>query len=259
MTDIFTNIQQSFNQINKNNSSQTLLEKQQSSQDMINQLLEKSSQAIMCGPACQKYKVSEELKQKYLDAETNLQIAPIKFEQSKKNYYTYSQGSSYYNNMQEEELKSKAEKISQMLEENFNNEVLNANIMNTYLNTELINSNNSIDLLNEFLEKNKTLKLTLRERHGDILTNDRKSYYEDEAFTSLKLWYSFLWYIYYIFVIILLLAIIFSPSQLTIFKKVVLFILFVFYPYYINYIWEWIVGLYKGLVNNIPKNVYNNL
>lgn len=259
MPNIFSNIQQCFNLINKKDSTQTLLEKQQTSQDMINQLLETSSQAIMCGPACQKIKVSEELKQKYLDAETNLQIAPIKFEQSKKNYYTYSQGSSYYINMQEEELKSKAENISQMLEENFNNEMSNANLMNTNLNTELINSNNSIDLLNEFLEKNQTLKLKLKERHGDILTNDRKTYYETEAFTTLGLWYSLLWYIYYIFVIILLLSLIFAPNDLTLFKKVVITILFILYPYYINYIWEWIAGLYERIVSSLPKNVYNNL
>jgi len=34
------------------------------------------------------------------------------------------------------------------------------------------------DLLNQYLEKNELLKLKLRERHGDILTNDRKTYYD---------------------------------------------------------------------------------
>ena len=52
-------------------------------------MIEKSSEAIICGPDCQKIKVSEELKQKYLDAETNLQTAPIKLDESKKNYYVY--------------------------------------------------------------------------------------------------------------------------------------------------------------------------
>jgi hypothetical protein len=78
------------NLTNKNNpNAQSLLQSQQLSQEKINELLEQSSQAIMCGPECQKAKVSEDLKQKYLDAETNMQTAPMQLDQSKKNYYVY--------------------------------------------------------------------------------------------------------------------------------------------------------------------------
>ena len=62
-----------------------LLQKQQISQDKINQLLELSSQELICGPDCQQKKISTELKQKYLDAQTNLQTAPINLENTKKN------------------------------------------------------------------------------------------------------------------------------------------------------------------------------
>jgi hypothetical protein len=259
MDKLFSNIQQSLNQMNQDGNKQTLLQRQQISQNKINELLEKSSQAIMCGPTCQKLKVSEELKQKYLDAETNIQTAPIKLEQSKKNYYIYTEGRPYYDNMQEEELKKKANTVSQMLEVNFNNEVSSANIMNTYLNTALINSENTKELLKEYLEKNQVLKLKLRERHGDILTNGRKTYYETDALNTLQLWYKLFWYIYYILVIMLLLALIFSPSGLTIVKKVIIITLFIFYPYYINYIYKWIVSKYEWIKGKIPKNVYNDL
>jgi hypothetical protein len=259
MDKLFSNIQQSLNQMNQDGNKQTLLQRQQISQNKINELLEKSSQAIMCGPTCQKLKVSEELKQKYLDAETNIQTAPIKLEQSKKNYYIYTEGRPYYDNMQEEELKKKANTVSQMLEVNFNNEVSSANIMNTYLNTALINSENTKELLKEYLEKNQVLKLKLRKRHGDILTNGRKTYYETDALNTLQLWYKLFWYIYYILVIMLLLALIFSPSGLTIVKKVIIITLFIFYPYYINYIYKWIVSKYEWIKGQIPKNVYNDL
>ena len=115
MDNLFSNIQQSLNQMNQNDTKQSLLQSQQANQDKINELLEKSSEAIMCGPTCQKMKVTEELKQKYLDAETNMQTAPIKLEQSKKNYYIYTEGRPYYDNMKEEELTKKAETISQMV------------------------------------------------------------------------------------------------------------------------------------------------
>jgi hypothetical protein len=259
MDKLFSTIQQSFSQTNQNGDKKNLLQNQQISQEKINELLEQSSQAIICGPSCQKLKVSEELKQKYLDAETNTQTAPIKLEQSKKNYYVYTEGRPYYDNMKEDELKIKVDKISEMLEENFNSEVSSANTMNIYLNTALINSENTKELLKEYLEKNQILKLKLRERHGDILTNDRKTYYETEALDTLNSWYRLFWYIYYIVVLILILAFIFSPNEFTLIKKIIIIVLFIFYPYYITYINNWIYSIYLWIIGKIPKNVYNNL
>lgn len=259
MDKLFSNIQQNLNKISKDDNKKTLLQRQQISQDKINELLEKSSQAMLCGPTCQKLKVTEELKQKYLDAETNIQTAPIKLEQTKKNYYIYTEGRPYYDNMKEEELNKKASTISELLKENFNSELSSANTMNTYLNTALINSENTKELLKEYVDKNQLLKLKLRERHGDILTNDRKTYYETEAYERLVLWYRFFWWIYYIVVLMLILALIFSRSGLSLIVKVVLSIVFIFYPYYIDYIVKWIYGKIMWLQSKIPKNVYNSL
>jgi hypothetical protein len=258
MDKLWLNIQK--NLTNKNNpNAQSLLQSQQLSQEKINEMLEQSSQAIMCGPECQKAKVSEDLKQKYLDAETNMQTAPMQLDQSKKNYYVYTEGRAYYDNMQEQELIKKADTIAEVIKENFNKEVANANVMNDYLNTALINSKNTTDLLNDFIRKNQSMKSKLRQKRGDILTNDRKTYYETEAIDRLGLWYSFYWYIYYIMMVVLLLAFMFSPSGLSIIPKLVIFAILLFYPYYVDYINRWIYGQLVWAHNSIPKNVYNNL
>ena len=238
---------------------QQLLKKQQISQEKINQLLDFSSENLLCGPDCQKTKISTELKQKYLDAQTNLQIAPINLENTKKNYYVYSEGLPFYNNMLEEELQQKADKISTLVSEHFNSEVSDANIMNTYLNTALINSKYTKELLENYLEKNTKLELELKESYGDILTNDRKTYYETDALNSLTLWYRLFWYIYYVLVIMIILAFIFSPIKLLKIQKIIISVLLLFYPYYIDYILRWIYGLWKLLISRLPKNVYNNL
>lgn len=256
MDKLFSNIQQ---KINESGDNKNLLQRQQISQYKINELLEKSSQAILCGPSCQKLKVTEQLKQKYLDAETNMQTAPIKLDQSKKNYYIYTEGRPYYDNMKEEELKTKADTVSQLLKKNFNDEITSANTMNSYLNTALINSENTKELLKEYLEKNQILKLKLRERHGDILTNDRKTYYETDALERLQSWYSLFWWIYYIVVLMLFFALIFSPSKLSIILKIILTGLLVFYPYYITYVVKWIYGQFVWIKSKIPINVYNDL
>lgn len=236
-----------------------LLQKQQISQDKINQLLELSSQELICGPDCQQKKISTELKQKYLDAQTNLQTAPINLENTKKNFYVYSEGLPFYDNMREEELQQKADTISTLISENFNSEVSDANVMNLYLNTALINSKYTKELLDNYLEKNHKLKLQLKERYGDILTNDRKTYYETDALNTLTFWYKLFWYIYYVLVIMLILAFIFSSTDFSRITKIIISVLVIFYTYYIDYIVRWGYGLWKSLVSRFPKNVYNNL
>lgn len=259
MDDLISNLQQSFNNDPTNNNKKNVLNQQQVSQKNINDLLEKSTQAIICGPSCQKSKIRKELKQKYLDAKTNIQTAPTKLENSKKNYYTYTEGETYYENMQEEELNAKAIKIAELISTNFNDEIKNTNTMNAYLNTALINSTYTEDLLEEYLQKNNLLQLKLRNSRGDIITNDRKTFYETVELDKLLSWHRFFWYIYYILWIMLVLALILSPSDLTLIKKIVIGVLILGYPYYIDYILRWVYKIWKNIESNLPKNVYNNL
>ena len=255
MDNLFSSIQKTL----QPNDKSSLLQKQQINQDQINDLLNKSAEALLCGPDCQKTKITDELKQKYLDAETNVKIAPTKLEQTKKNYYVYKEGRPFYDNMLEDELKQKAEKISELLGESFNEEVSSALTMNQYLNTALINSQYTSELFKKYSSENQELKLKLRNSRGDILTNDRKTYYETDALNQLQLWYRFWWYIYYILILVFTIALVVSPSQLTMIKKVVIFVLLLFYPYYIDYIVRWVQGIYKNIYNSLPKNVYNDL
>jgi len=255
MDKLFSNIQQNLQQ----NDKKSVLQNQQLNQDKIMDLLEKSSEAIMCGPTCQKSKITDELKQKYLDAQTNLQTAPIKLEQTKKNYYIYKDGRPYYDNMLEEELVKKSEKIKELLSESFEDEVSSAKTMNNYLNTAIINSNYTKELLNSYTEKNQELKLILRNRKGDILTNDRKTYYETDALDRLQMWYKLWWYVYYILVIVLSIALFVSQNNLGIVAKIVISGLLITYPYYIDFVIRWIMGVFMGIFSNLPKNVYNDL
>jgi hypothetical protein len=240
-------------------SNQDLLLNQRKAQEQISTLLEQSAQALLCGPDCQKQKVTGELNQKYLNAQTALKTAPINLETTKRNYYVYAEGEPAYNNMLETELKEKAETMAELISTSFNDEIASAETMNKYYNTALINSNYTQDLFNEYEKKNKELKLKLRDRRGDILTNDRKTYYENDAQDSLKLWYRVWWYFYYMLVLVFVLSIFLVKNQITNGKKLILTVLLIFYPYYIEFIVNWIYEFFANIYKNLPKNVYNNL
>ena len=54
-----------------------------------------------------------------------------------------------------------------------------------------------------------------------------------------------------------------SPNSLSLVKKVVLSIVLsivlIGYPYFIDYIVRWINGKIMSIYSNLPKNVYNDL
>ena len=252
----FNDLKNKYNEIQER---YNLLARQKTAQNQITDLLNKSAEALACGPECQKQKISSELKQKYLDAQTLVKTAPISLETAKKSYYVYTEGRPFYDSMLEEELKQKAEQIAKLLTESFNSQLTAVNILNKYYNTALINSGYTMDYLNDYIEENTKLKDTLKTRKGDILTNDRKTFYETDALNTLKLWYKLWWYIYYILVLVFVIAIFLSPSQLSILKKIIIGVLLIFYPYYINYIVQFTKDLVMKIYNNLPHNVYNNL
>jgi len=255
MDSLFSNIQKTLQNNNKN----TLLKNQQISQDKINELLNQSVDALVCGPTCQKQKVTDELRQKYIDAETNVVTAPIELERTKKNYYVFTEGRTHYDNMLEEELIKKSQIMSQLLSENFNDEVSSAITMNEYLNIALINSDYTKDLLKYYVKQNEEITLKLKDNHGDILTNDRKTYYEDQELERLELWYKIWFRLFYMLYITFLICSLVCESIITLPTKIVLSLLIGFYPYYIDYVLRAVFHFFADLYKSLPKNVYNNL
>ena len=242
-----------------NKASEKLLKKQQASTEKLTSLLEKSLNVLSCGPTCQKIKIGKELNQKYLNAQTNMQTAPVQLETTRKNYYVFTEGQAYYNNMLEEELKKKAEILAKLLADNFREEISNAKIMNSYYNTELTNSSYTKELYAIYLEKNKLVQGTIKIHHADVLTNDRNTYYETEALEELKNWHTFFWYSFYCFAMPLFAFTLFIKSSLHFIVRLVIVFVALMYPYFIDPMTRSVYNFFHSLWKKIPKNVYNDL
>ena len=240
----------------KSFSNAQILKKQQETTNQLNALIEQSSQAIMCGPECQQKKNTQDLQQKYIDAQTNMKTAPIQLEEAKKNYYLFSEGQNAYNNLLEKELKIKAEKISKLILEKFLEEIHHAKILNFYYNSDIINSKNTIELYENYLKQNKTTEILIRDSKGDMLTNDRKSYYEIQEYDNLLKWNNIFLYFYYFCVVIFIVGLVFLPNQFTIVQKVGFSIIFVIYPFIIDYIMFFLYKIINKIQSYFPKNVY---
>ena len=236
-----------------------LMAKQTNTNTQINDMLNQSLAAITVSPEAQRQQTMDNLEQQYLAAQTNLQTAPVQLETTKKNYYVYKVGETNYNNMQEQEVQQQANLITQQIANKFNEETNNAHLMNSYYNTEVINSANTIELYEEYLKKNADLEKSIKELHGDVLTNDRKTYYENDAIDNVKLWRKFFKICYYILVVAYIISIFVSTSEMSRVKQIVIAIILAVYPFIIDPIVKWLYSMYLSLKNNAPSNVYMKL
>jgi hypothetical protein len=240
------------------NNATNLLSKQMSANNKFNDFLSNASKMVSCGPGseCQKQEVSSALEQKYLDAQLNVDVGPLKLQTAKKNYYIYKDGRHSYNTMIEKELTQKANTITNVITEKFNEEIENANIMNSYYNTIQKNSENTIELYDEYLKKNKELNALIKASHGDVLTNDRKTYYETEANERLDMWHNLFLTVYYILVAAFCFAMFFSPNNFSLPKKIIMIVLLIIYPFVIHKI---VVPIYNYFNTTILKNTETNV
>lgn len=223
----------------------------------FNTLISQASDAIMCNSECRKQREAEKLKQKYLNSQTNLASASNQVEDAQKNYVTFTEGESAYNDLQEHQLEEKAQVISDKFIENFNEEVIKLKSqINTY-NGLLLNFKNVFELFRKYKKENIELFKELKEQTNDILTNERKTYYEEQNIDTLKTFYSyFLLVIYIICVICFGLFSLIYPSQIKFIIRLVIFIALIILPFFSSWILSMIIYLIHNLYNLLPKNIY---
>lgn len=227
--------------------------------DKLNSLIDKATEAIICGPQCQKDKTANELKQKYLNSKTNLQTAPNQVQIAAKNYYTFTQGESGYNEYLETQLQNKAEKIADIYQTNFETEVGKANTEIDTYNGLYINFANIFELYTKYKTENIKLEKELKNTTSDILTNDRKTFYEDQGIDNLNFYYSIIKWIYVIVAIGFIISLFIINSSLKVIHKIVIIIMLVSYPFVSSKLLSFVISLYYGIIDILPKNLHRTL
>ena len=224
----------------------------------FNSFLDKATQAISCNSDCQKQQLEQKLKDKYLNAQSNLSLAEPEFQVAKKNYYTYVSGQNGYDEMIEEEFSQAADLIIQKFKANYADEIGKIKSQLETYNGLLINLRNVVDLDKKYKEENRQLYKQLKEDTNDILTNERKTYYEDQQITSLNAYYHYiLWVIYIVVVLCLVVFSLIYPSQTSFNVKIILVIIFAILPFVSTWILGKIIFIVYWLFGLLPKNVYN--
>lgn len=223
----------------------------------FNSFLDSATKAISCDSECQKNKTAKSLKNKYFTAKSNLNLAEPQYEIAKKNYYTYLDGESGYNEMIENELNKQAKLFIENFKEKYQDEKVKLQTQLETYDGLLINIRNIIDLYGQYKKENYNLYKELKEGTNDILTNDRKTYYEDQQNSYLNLYYYY--FLLIIYSIIVICFFVFSqiyPSSINWKIRLFLGLIFVILPLISTWLLGMIIKLIYWLFGLLPKNVY---
>lgn len=223
----------------------------------FNSFLDLATKTISCGPDCQKKQTEDDLKKKYIASEENLVLAKPTYEFAKKNYYIYTSGENAYNEMVENELIQESKIQKNEFQNIINKETNKIKTQIGSYNGLYINTQNIIELYHKYKKDNLMLLKEIKEGTNDILTNDRKTYYEDQNNDSLNFYYYYILLVLYIVIVIC--YIIFSfiyPSSLSNKFKIFSIILFIILPFISTWVLGTIIYIIYYLFDLLPKNVY---
>jgi hypothetical protein len=237
-------------QANKNNQNKNNLDK-------FNSMIDQATAAISCDSECQNQQKDEQLKQAYLDAQINLATAPNNVYVSRQNYVVFDQGQPAYDELIDSELLQQAQKLTSYYQNNFTDQSQNIIFNTNTYSGLLINLKNIFDLFLKYKEENIKLFKQLKEETNDVLTNDRKTYYQDQGIDNLKFYYHYFFLLIYIITILAYIVYNFMyPSQISILLRVLFLALMVLLPFISTWILGKIISIIYDIYNWLPKNAH---
>lgn len=223
----------------------------------FNSFLSKAADTIACGSECQKQKTSEQLKQDYLNAQTNLDSASNQVTVAQQKYITFTQGQQAYNNLNTQQLTQTSQNNSSNFQINFIKEADAIQLSIDTYSGLYINLQNVYDLYVNYNNENVKLNKSLKDETSDTLTNSRKTYYEDQGIDNLNFWYHYvLLSIYIIFTSSFGVLSFIYPSQINWKYRLAIFIGLVALPFISTYLLNLLLILLNYIYELMPKNVH---
>ena len=225
--------------------------------NQFNSFLQKATDAVTCNSECQRSRTIDSLKQQFENAQTNTQSANYQLQVAQKNYVTFSEGEGAYNDLLEQQLEDEVNLISQQFQEYFDKEATQTSRLIQTYGGILINFKNIVDLYFNYKNENIQLFEKLKEDTNDVLTNERKTYYIDQENDTLT--YFYFYFLLIIYIIIVICYLVFSliyPSDVSILKRILIYIGLNILPFLSYFILAGVIYIGYKIFDLIPKNIY---
>lgn len=224
----------------------------------FNDLINKASELLSCDETCQRNKKQLQLKEKYLKSKVNYLTAPAQVETTYKNYLTYTEGEVAYSEHNKKVLSEKARALAKTFASEFHEQIQKAKSLIATYDGLFVNYAHVVEYYDDLVQKNKIMTLSLKNKSSDIVTNDRKTYYEDQKVDSLYFYYRVILFIYLVVLISYAVSIIFRPAEMGRKKQTIILVIFIIYPFVAARLFLFVGDMVEKLKTVLPKNVYRN-
>lgn len=112
------------------------------------------------------------------------------------------------------------------------------------------------DLNKKYDDENEDYNLNSQKEYGDMLKNQRKTFYQDQGIDSLDNYYYWLRAVYILTVIVFMISFFIFPSDWSPMKQLLAFVFLMLLPFGSTYIMTIFIRLLHGAYNLLPKNTY---
>jgi hypothetical protein len=227
--------------------------------DQFNALIQTANDSISCDAACMQNREEQSLRQQYLDAETNLVNGPQQLYSAKKKYITFTQGENGYNEYISNEIEQQANTIVTTYQAKLKDTIsMIRNLFKSY-ESLFINYGNVADLYKKYKQDNNDIENKFKTTVSDTITNDRKTYYEDEDLNRLKNYYYFFIFIYLFVVFVFFISIFLVDSNFRLITRIFILLLLIIYPFICYFSYQLIEKTFNYFKSYLPNNVYKTL
>ncbi|MFY7728003.1 MAG: hypothetical protein ACOVRN_00650 [Flavobacterium sp.] len=206
----------------------------------LTSILDLASQTTSCDNACMLGRITQALTDNAA--------------QARQQYATVVSGN---NQMLESAYTSQATSSVNALRTNYNTELAKLQrSINTY-NSLFTQYNNSTDLLNKYLSENTAMTKQLKSQTNTILTNERKTFYEDQQNNQLNSYYYYILLIVYVIIVFTFgLFSLWYTSTYSWKVRAFMFLMFAVMPIIAPWMLGKIIQLLYMAYDMLPKNVY---
>jgi len=225
--------------------------------NQYNQFLQNYNQNASCDSECQQKKEAQKLKQNYLNALNNANTAPQQVQTAYQQYLTFTQGTGAYSQYQQGSLEQQAANIANEYQATFDTDMENVKTLLSTYSGLYTNYKNIYDLNKIYKKENNELQKDIDITTTDTLTNDRKTFYENQATESLKKYYIFLCIVYGVVVMYYIKNMITHNYHTPIAVGFLIFL--IIYPFISLWLSLRVISFYNFIVGLLPKNQYQDL
>jgi hypothetical protein len=225
----------------------------------LNNFIQNANSSLECGVDCQNENQASKLQEDMIKAQQNLSTAPEEYEKATQAYLMFTKGEKEYSDYQETQFQKQADAMANKIKQEITKSIhiLNKNID---LNSTLVKQlTYQTELTTEVQNVNTQVESDTWLSSMKIITNDRKSYYEEQVISSQLFYTLMLSYMYMALVFIYILTAISMKTNISWITHVLVVLFFVFFYTYGKYVFYFIIYLFNYIWAFLPKNVYSTL